>query len=289
MVDTSGGAKAPPLHFEVGPLNPRPVKRLVVNADDFGFARDVNEGVLRSHLNGIVSSTSLMANGAAFDHAVNLAARHPSLAVGCHLTLVQGESVARPGASLPSSVARLLASFPTREAILAEFRAQIEKLVQHGVRPTHLDTHKHVHLLPPVLDAMAAAADEFGVGWIRKPFDIPFGMAGNARSWVAMALRPFRIPFEERLDRANCATTDYFAGFASTGSMDAAWLIALFAALPPGMGELVCHPGLCGPELSAAPTKLKESREAELSALCDPAVRRAAERHGIEILSYRDL
>ena len=273
----------------VGSLNRRSVKRLVVNADDFGFARDVNEGVLQSHLEGIVRSTSLMANGAAFDHAVELAARHPRLAVGCHLTLVQGPSVARPGVSLPATVSEFLAGFPTVDSVLPEIRAQIEKLMQHGVCPTHVDTHKHVHLLPPVLDAMVSAADEFGIGWIRKPFDIPFGTAGSARSGIAMAVRLFRIPFEERLDRANCSTTDYFAGFASTGSMDASWLRGLFATLPFGTGELVCHPGRLGAELLAAPTRLKHSREAELSALCDSAVRRAAEAHGIEIVSYRDL
>ena len=265
------------------------MKRLVVNADDFGFARDVNEGVLQSHIEGIVRSTSLMANGAAFDHAVELVARHPGLAVGCHLTLVQGESVARPGDSLPVTVSQFLAGLPTADSVLPEFRAQIEKLMQHGVCPTHLDTHKHLHLLPPVLDAMATAADEFGIGWIRKPFDIPFGMAGGARSGVARAMRLFRIPFEERLDSANCSTTDYFAGFASTGSMDTSWLMALFATLPSGTGELVCHPGRLGAELLAAPTRLKRSREAELSALCDPAVRRGAEAHGIEVVSYRDL
>lgn len=265
------------------------MKRLVVNADDFGLARDVNEGVVQSHREGIVRSTSLMANGAAFDHAVELATRHPSLSVGCHLTLVQGESVARAGVSLPANVSHFLACLPTVDSVLAEFCAQIEKLMQHGVCPTHLDTHKHLHLLPPVLDAMVTAADEFGIGWIRKPFDIPFGMAGSARSGIAMAMRLFRIPFEERLDRANCSTTDYFAGFASTGSMDTSWLMALFATLPSGTGELVCHPGRLGAELLAAPTRLKHSREAELSALCDPAVQRAAEAHGIEIVSYRDL
>lgn len=264
-------------------------KRLVVNADDFGFTPDVNEGILRSHLEGIVRSTSLMANGPAFEHAVRIAQKHPSLGVGCHLTLVQGESVASPGTQLPRSASRLLASPPTLQKALRELQAQIEALLDHGIRPSHLDTHQHVHLLPVVLEAVATLADRFRIPWIRKPFDTPLGMAPVLRAGLALAIRPWRIPFEERLHRARCRTTDYFAGFVGTGAMDSRWLVALLAGLPGGIGELMCHPGICGPELQRAHTRLKQSREIEMRALCSDEVRRAVAEHGIELLSYRDL
>lgn len=265
------------------------VKRLVVNADDFGFTPDVNEGILRSHLEGIVRSTSLMANGPAFEHAVRIARQHPSLGVGCHLTLVQGESVASPGARLPRSAGRLLASPPTLREALRELQAQIEALLAHGVRPSHLDTHQHVHLLPVVLEAVVTLADRFRIPWIRKPFDTPLGMAPVLRAGLALAIRPWRIPFEERLRRARCRTSDYFAGFVGTGAMDARWLVALLAGLPGGIGELMCHPGICGPDLLRADTRLKHSREREMRALCSDEVRQAVAEHGIELLSYRDL
>ena len=265
------------------------VKRLVVNADDFGFTSDVNEGILRSHRDGIVRSASLMANGPAFEHAVQIARRHPTLGVGCHLTLVQGESLASPGTQLPLSAARLLANPPARDEALREFRAQIEFLLDHGIRPSHLDTHQHVHLLPVVLDAVATMADHFRIPWIRKPFDTPFGMAPMLRMGLSLAIRPWRIPFEERLRRARCRTSDYFAGFVATGAMDAHRLAALLAGLPGGIGELMCHPGICGPELLRAHTKLKRSREKEMNALCSSDVRQAVAKHGIELLSYADL
>lgn len=264
------------------------MKRLVVNADDFGFTKDVNEGILRGYLEGIVSSASLMANGAAFEHAVSLARSHPRLGIGCHLTLVQGGSLARPGTRLPSTLAQLLAAPPSSGFIVAEFRAQVEALLARGIRPTHLDTHKHLHMLTAVLDPVARVADEYRIGWVRKPFDAPIGWSPVLRSCIAIGVGAFRIPFEERMRRARCATSDYFAGFRSTGSLKAPQLAALLAALPDGLGELVCHPGFCGPELENAQTRLKQSREAELEALCSPMVRRAAGRHGVQIVSYRE-
>ena len=264
-------------------------KRLVVNADDFGFTSDVNEGILRSHLDGIVRSASLMANGPAFEQAVGIARQHPSLGVGCHLTLVQGDSLASPGTRLPRSAGRLLANPPTLHEALREFQAQIEALLDHGIRPSHLDTHQHVHLLPVVLEAVATLADRFRIPWIRKPFDTPHGLAPVLRAGLSLAIRPWRIPFEERLRRARCRTSDYFAGFVGTGAMDAPWLVALLAGLPGGIGELMCHPGICGPDLLRADTKLKQSREIEMRALCSDEVRQAVAEHGIELLSYRDL
>ena len=263
------------------------MKRLVVNADDFGFTADVNEGILRSYLEGIVRSTSLMANGAAFEQAVRIAHRHPDLGVGCHLVLVQGDSVAALGSQLPSSVSAFVAALPSRAVMVGEFRAQIERLLRHGVRPTHLDTHKHLHLLPPVLHAVTTVADEYSIRWIRRPLDAAFGLEPGARAALALATGLFRIPFDERLRRARCRTSDYFAGFSTTGSLTADWLCRVLPAVPDGLGEFVCHPGFCGPELMQAETRLKESREAEMTALCSPQVRQTVDDLGLELVSYR--
>ena len=260
-----------------------------MNADDFGFASDVNEGIVRSYREGIVRSVSLMANGAALDHAADLARRNPGLGVGCHLTLVQGQSVARPGQALPASLRQLLATPLESLDPRGEFRAQVDSLLARGIRPTHVDTHKHVHLLPGVLDAALRVADEYGIGWIRKPFDVPVLPSNGLRACLAAAVRPFRIPFEDRLRKSRCRTTEYFAGFAATGALQPASLAALLRSLPDGTGELVCHPGVCGPELERAETRLKQSRQAEMEALCSPAAKRAVSEHGIEIVSYRDL
>jgi predicted glycoside hydrolase/deacetylase ChbG (UPF0249 family) len=261
--------------------------RLVVNADDFGFTRDVNEGIVEAHRNGILTAATLMANGAAFDHAVTLARENSSLDVGCHLVLVQGRSVADPSRELPATMTELVrALLRGNLPVYEELLAQVRKTVQAGIRPTHLDTHKHTHLLPPVLEAVARLAHEFRIPWVRRPFD--FGIDRSARltkSAVALGMRVTRPGFARAL--GNLKTTDHFAGFQITGMLKRANLIETLERLPEGLTEFMCHPGKLGPELRAAATRLKESREIELAALVSPEVRSVIERRGIELVNYR--
>jgi predicted glycoside hydrolase/deacetylase ChbG (UPF0249 family) len=261
--------------------------RLIVNADDFGFTHDVNEGIVEAHRNGILTATTLMANGAAFDHAVTLARGNPSLDVGCHLVLVQGRSVADPSRELPATMTDLVRALVQRRLpVYEELFAQVRKIVQAGIRPTHLDTHKHTHLLPPVLEAVARVAHEFRIPWVRRPFD--FGIDRGARltkSAIALGMRVTRPGFARVL--GNLKTTDHFAGFQITGMMKQANLIDILERLPEGLTEFMCHPGKLGPELRAAATRLKESREIELAALVSPEVRSVIERRGIELVNYR--
>ncbi len=155
-------------------------KRLVVNADDFGFTPDVNRGIVAAHREGILTATTLMANGAAFDDAVRLARETPALDIGCHLVLISGRSLVPPYAPLPASVAELLRALAARRMRLYdELAAQVRKILAAGVKPTHLDTHKHTHLAPPVLDAVARIAEEFGIRWVRRPFDFPLTARGD--------------------------------------------------------------------------------------------------------------
>jgi predicted glycoside hydrolase/deacetylase ChbG (UPF0249 family) len=170
--------------------------------------------------------------------------------------------------------------------VYEELLAQVRKIVQAGIRPTHLDSHKHTHLLPPVLEAVARLAHEFGIPWVRRPFD--FGIDRGARitkSAVALGMRVMRPGFARAL--GDLKTTDHFAGFQITGVLKQASLIDILERLPEGLTEFMCHPGKLGPELRAAATRLKESREIELAALVSPEVRSAIERRGIELVNYR--
>ena len=116
---------------------------------------------------------------------------NPSLDVGCHLVLVQGRSVADPSRDLPATLGELVrALMRGRLAVYEELAAQVRKIARAGIRPTHIDTHKHTHLLPPVLSAIARVAREFRIPWVRRPFD--FGIDSGARitrSAVALGLR----------------------------------------------------------------------------------------------------
>ncbi|HWY48413.1 MAG TPA: ChbG/HpnK family deacetylase [Bryobacteraceae bacterium] len=236
------------------------MKYLITNADDFGFTRDVNEGIVHAHRQGILTATTLMATGPAFDHAVALARENPDLDIGVHLVLVGSEGY-------PATVARLVASLG-RIRIYDDLARQIEKVMDAGIRPTHLDTHKHTHLLPPVLDAVARLSQEFKITWVRRP--------------LASLLQGV-------LTRHGCRTTDHFAGFAITGRYDAARLAKLIRRLPEGITEFMCHPGFCTAELERAHTRLKASRRQELDALTSPEVRAALEESNVVLTRYAAL
>jgi len=236
------------------------LKYLITNADDFGFTRDVNEGIVHAHRQGILTATTLMATGAAFDHAVGLARENPDLDVGVHLVLVGSEGY-------PATVARLVASLG-RIQIYDKLAGQISKILDAGIRPTHLDTHKHTHLLPPVLAAVARLAEEFKIPWVR---------------------RPLASPLQGVLTRHGCRTTDHFAGFAITGRYDTARLAKLIRRLPEGITEFMCHPGFCTSELERAHTRLKASRRQELDALISPEVRAALQESNVVLTRYTAL
>jgi len=269
-------------------------RRLVVNADDFGFTRGVNEGIVEAHQRGILTSATLMANGSEFDHAVSLARRIPSLDVGCHLVLIGGEAVAEPGRPLPSSIPELLRAMAWgRIDVHAELTAQVRKILAAGIPATHLDTHKHTHLAPPVLGAVARISREFGIPWVRRPFDLPIFAGRQAAPWrmraAARALPALRGRFDRVLAEYGCRTTDHFAGFLATGRFHTAELAELIRSLPVGTTELMCHPGFCTAELLAASTRLKESRERELEALIAPETRQALGEAAVELVDYRQL
>jgi predicted glycoside hydrolase/deacetylase ChbG (UPF0249 family) len=250
------------------------LKLLIVNADDFGFTRDVNQGILEAHLGGIVTAATLMATGAAFDHAVELARSNPTLDVGCHLVLVGRRSALPPHDPLPSSLAELVRAVALgRIRVLDELRAQVLKILDAGLAPTHLDTHKHTHLLPPVTDAVGRLSEEFRIGWVRRPVGLPV---------LGACLR-------RALRERGCRITDHFRGFSLTGRLDAAAIVRLLRGLPRGTTELMCHPGCLGAELRAAHTRLKESRERELGALTSPEVKQAIQQGGIRLVNYRSL
>ena len=239
----------------------RPMKRLIVNADDFGFTRGVNEGILRAHREGIVTATTLMADGPAFEQAAEMARSTPTLDVGVHLVLWPEDG--RLPLRLPSFVARALSS--SAPDIEREFSRQVEKVMAAGLTPSHLDTHKHVHLLPKVMTAVVRVALRFRIAWVRRPL--------HARQITAHGL----------------LTPDHFVGIRLTGRMNRERLLARLKRLRPGLTELMCHPGLCDDELRRAPTRLKQERQVELEALTSPDVRRWLEDQRVELTSYRAL
>ena len=255
------------------------MKRLIINADDFGFTSDVNAGIVQAHRDGVLTSTTLMANGSAFDDAVRLAKETPSLDVGCHLVLVQGTSLLT-GKTLPKGPRQLLFALARGGLdIYSELRLQIEKILAAGITPTHLDTHKHTHLIPRVFRAVCRLASDFEIPWVRLPLDKTVRIAGFFPGFAEASYR-------RTAQQHGVLMTDNFLGFRLTGSLTEETFAAAITALPEGLTEFMCHPGLLGPELSKAETRLKESRVRELEALTSSSIRRLVAQSGVRLSPF---
>lgn len=289
------------------------MKQLIVNADDFGFTRSVNAGILRAFQTGILTSTTLMANGDAFDEAVALAHAHPALGVGIHMVVVGGRPVA-PAAEIPSLVdpngllprtltdlIKLLARGRVRvEHIEREFRAQVERVWAAGIRPTHLDSHKHSHTQPPVMTALARVAADYGIGAVRNPFEswrapVITGLAARRQRGVyvkqyamSAAVAPRARAFHRIARQHHLRAPDFFCGVRLTGLLDAEAVRRVIAGLRDGTTELMCHPGVYDDEMERAATRLKRQRQHELDALIDRDVRRAVHAQGVRLINYQE-
>ena len=289
------------------------VRRLIINADDFGFTSGVNRAIIEAHTRGIVTSSTLMANGPAFAQAVQLAKTVPALSVGCHVVLIDGEPVL-PAERLPSLTtgtsaprfrdglktfaARSIAGRIHSDEIAAEAAEQIRKIQSAGITLSHFDTHKHTHLFQKVLEPLLGAAAACGVRAVRNPFGPRFPLRSSrllARPnlWTRWAevrvLRRFAGEFRKAVNRQGFVTTDGTLGIEVTGALDETLFHAIARSIPQGTWEFVCHPGYNDADLQAARTRLRQSREEELRVLTLPAARAVLAREGIELISYRDL
>lgn len=289
------------------------MKQLIVNADDFGLTEGVNAGIIDAHTHGIVTSTTIMANGAAFDSAVSSSRGAPELGIGVHLNLTSGEPVA-PARKIPSlldrngrlhrSPGRLQWALGARKInppeIEIELRSQIAKVMGAGIRPTHLDGHKHVHLLPVVSQIVIRLAREFSIPCIRCPREIFPNLltllrGANPRTavlkqyLVAFAVSDFAFGFAEELAKAGLLFPTHFYGLSQTGFLHERAVLDILGGLPEGVIELMCHPGYLDGDLVDSGTRLLEQREVEIRAMTAPRVMRLVVDRGIELISYEQL
>jgi hopanoid biosynthesis associated protein HpnK len=290
------------------------VRRLIINADDFGLTGGVNRAIVEGHEHGVVTSTTLMANGQAFEDAIALAQSRPRLGVGCHIVLVDGapvldetavRSLLDRGSDSSSNprfregIARfgalaLLGRLDESE-IEAEATAQIRKLQTAGVTVTHIDSHKHTHLFPRVLRPLLRAAASCGVRAIRNPFERIQGSQLAAspslwRRWTEVGiLRSLAKQFREAVQQAGISTPDGTLAIVATGSLNERLLRLMVENLPDGTWELVCHPGYNDADLREVRTRLRESREQELRILTSSSTRDLLAAYGVETVSFREL
>jgi hopanoid biosynthesis associated protein HpnK len=262
------------------------VGRLILNADDFGLTSGVNRAILELHHAGVLTSASLMARDEATDEAIELALATPSLGVGCHVVLVDGEPVLR-AQNLPTLVdprmgrfhqtlsvfLKLLLTERIRSSeIEAETAAQIALLQKRGLRLTHIDTHKHAHMFPAVLRPVLRAAQAAGIRAVRNPFEPAWSLrATRGAPWIRRAqvqlLRLLEPAFRRIVAEEGFTTTEGALGVLATGTLDSKTVSSLLRNIPAGTWELVTHPGYNDSDLAQAHTRLLASRETERQAL----------------------
>ena len=286
------------------------MRNLIVNADDLGWTAGVNRGIAEAHRHGIVTSTSLLANGSAFADGVKTASELPGLGVGVHLNLSDGVPIAPAErvksllnedgefAGGPESLLmRLTTKSLQAKEVEREWDAQIEKVRGAGIRPTHLDGHKHVQMLPGLFGIALRLAKRHGIAAVRVSHEAsPLRTAlsdGNESSGVtlkqgvqARGLKLLARDAREMADRAGISTADYFCGIAQTGVLTKAGVQKLLSSLPEGTTELMCHPGYADEELRKSHTRLQESRQTELEILTDKTIRKSVAELGIRLINY---
>ena len=288
-----------------------PMKHLIVNADDFGMSPGINRAVLEAHRSGIVTSTSLLANGAAFEEAVAAARATPALGVGVHVNLTQGCPVggaAGLGALVGSDgeflgnaervYFRMVAGRISMDAAEREIRAQIERVQDAGIQPTHLDGHQHVHMWPPLFALAARLAAEYGLWGVRVSRERRVAFAALWRrnkefrgkimqqAGVGLGLAFLAVACRAALDGAGVGAPDYFYGVSATGYLDGAVLAEILRDVPEGTSELMCHPGYVDAALEQVETRLVRQRETEFEAVAAPCSRALAKQLGIELVTY---
>jgi chitin disaccharide deacetylase len=286
------------------------MRNLIVNADDLGWTAGVNRGIAEAHRHGIVTSTSLLANGCAFEDAVATASEMPGLGVGVHLNLSDGAPIA-PAQQVKSLLDEhgkftggpesLLMRLTTKnlqpKEVEKEWDAQIEKVRGAGIRPTHLDGHKHVQMLPGLFGIALRLAKRHGIEAVRVSHEAsPLRTAlsdGNESSGVtlkqgvqARGLKLLARDAREMAERAGIVTADYFCGIAQTGVLTKAGVQKLLGSLPEGTTELMCHPGYADEDLRKSHTRLQESRQTELRILTDKTIRKSVAELGIRLINY---
>jgi predicted glycoside hydrolase/deacetylase ChbG (UPF0249 family) len=283
--------------------------RLILNADDFGLTRGINRAIAELHAAGALTSATLMANGPAFDDAVAIAHANPTLGVGCHIVLTGGTPIAPPG-TIPTLIApdgknfrsslidfhlAVLRGKVSEADILREATAQIQRLQTAGIAVTHVDTHKHTHILPQVARALLLAVGRAGIRAIRNPFEQPWSLriarsAPMRRLQVALMslLRPRFLSLPQIASGA-VLTTDGTIGISATGRLDASTLRATLAALPDGLWELVCHPGYSDSDLDAITTRLRTSRDIERTALLEVFTNNSPNPSAPKLIHYGDV
>ncbi len=276
-------------------------RKIIINADDFGLCESVNEGIARAHTEGVLTSTTLMTNMPQADKAVVLAKSLPNLGIGVHLNLTEGKPLStdprvgrltNTAGEFAFSVEKLclmsLLSHSLRQAIEVELETQIQWMLNHDLKPTHLDSHKHFHCFPAIFGIVCKLAKQYGISKIRQPLECQHfdqhwpkpDKKGLRRAWILRGCSRFDTLFNKTYFK-----TSELLGIAHTGYISTTYLesVCLYNSSP--IVEIMTHPGYMK-GLDRNHTRLVEHRQQELEALCSKQIKAAFNKPTIQLVHY---
>jgi hopanoid biosynthesis associated protein HpnK len=281
------------------------MKKLLVNADDFGLSVGVNRAVVDAWQHGVLTGASLMVRGNAVDEAVAIARENPGLQVGLHLTLVQGRSVL-PGSGFPPLVdgegyfspdpvyagMRYFFIRSLRKQLSAEIEAQIVRFLDTGLPLSHIDGHLNIHMHPTVFDILCRVMPKYGITTFRLTrerlveelkisSDRRFGKMIDAFIFGKLAAR-----CRQRLDQLGITYVDEVKGLLNSGRMTEEYFLKTVDMLQDGSTEIYFHPG-CHPDAELLRQMPDYQHEAEHFALTSRSIINKLESHGIVLCNYR--
>jgi hopanoid biosynthesis associated protein HpnK len=277
------------------------LKQLIVSADDLGLTAGVNRGILRAFQDGIVTSASLLVTGSGFEEAVTLARQNPELDVGLHLTLVEERAVLGREV-IPTLVDETGRFHPTsseffRRALLGrinwdevklETAAQIARFQKTGLRLSHLDSHQHLHMFPPVFQIVRELTRGMNNVWIRNPAG-PWQKSPGVRTrrWI----RQLGLNLTCLFSRVLCSPPlpqmpDGMYGFEVSGCLTLPALEQTLRKIPAGLYELICHPGEDDADTQTRYSHWGYRWTEELDALTAPETRVILREQGIALTSF---
>ncbi|CUH93997.1 hypothetical protein P22_0059 [Propionispora sp. 2/2-37] len=281
------------------------MKKIIVNADDFGLHEAINSAIIEGHLSGCVSSASIMPNGKAFLHAAHLCSQNRLLGVGVHLTLVGLEPLSEPekvsslvddqGLFYKSYIHFLLRYVQGKirqEEIKREMALQIEQVIAAGIPVTHLDSHQHLHIIPGIFEVVVELAKCYHIGAVRIPDESYFFTGGYPFS-LSRILGRTGLTYLSRMARRKIVkhglvAPDHFFGMLSGGHMSENYLLQVVEQLPEGVSEIMMHPGKTN-ELLEYEYGWGYGWEDEFTAVVSKKVRSVLKKRDIGLTSFGEL
>lgn len=251
------------------------MQKLIINADDFGYTKEVNLGILDAHRFGTVTSTTIMTNQKYFDHAIGIYPK--SLGIGVHLNLTWGKSLYNENNFSSLNKQKIILNLISQEFVENEFRKQIEKLLEVGIRPDHLDTHHHMHAFQPVTNAIIKLAKEYHIYKIRWPKEKETYNLLKRNYWKQKLIN-------HNLKSCPITTTDNFYGIYYAGTPKIKHFLSYLDF--EGTAEICCHPGK---KSSQSQDKLWKTRQKELHILTSDIFLNKIKEKNIQLITFKEL